>query len=290
MFTHEQRQIRNKSYLESAKNSSLVLLFSEAVKRDFEKFAPQYAYKARVIHPVAHIPSWVYDHDPISVVREYSLPTKFIYLPNAFWKHKNHELVFGAIHDLRKEGINVVVVCDGYSEDYRHPGYFSELWTMVSRLGIRDQAIYAGLLPHDHVLALMRQSVCVLNPSLFEGWGMTVEEARSLGKKVLVSDIPAHREQNPPEATYFRPHDRDDLADKLKRLWNETAPGPDLELETISRTQSRQRIVHNAEAFISLIHEVRQYQIKADWNVHNAVPSGFQSSVPSPRLEGPSSY
>lgn len=255
MFTDEQRRIRNESYLQSAENSSLVLLFSEAVKRDFEKFAPQYAYKARIIHPVAHIPSWVYDHDPSSIVRAYSLPTKFVYLPNAFWKHKNHELAFGAVHDLSRQGVGVVVVCDGYSEDYRHPGYFSELWRKVSQWGIRDQAIYAGLLPHDHMLTLMRQSVCVLNPSLFEGWGMTVEEARSLGKRVLISDIPAHREQNPPNATYFDPNDREDLVDKLKQIWNETEPGPDLELEAASRGQARERISHNAEVFISLIQE-----------------------------------
>ena len=255
MFTDEQRRIRNESYIQSAKNSSLILLFSQAVKEDFEKFAPRYAYKARVIHPVAHIPSWVYDQDPRSIAREYNLPQKFVYLPNAFWKHKNHEVVLEAVRDLHRRSVDVVVVCDGYSEDYRHPGHFSELWRKVSQWGIRQNVIYAGLLPHDHLLMLMRQSVCVVNPSLFEGWGMTIEEARSIGKTVLISDIPAHREQNPPKATYFDPKSSENLADKLEHIWNETEPGPDLELEAASRRQAGERVAHNAEVFISFIRE-----------------------------------
>jgi len=63
------------------------------------------------------------------------------------------------------------------------------------------------MVPREHVLLLIRQSIGVLGPSLFEGWGFGVDEARSVGKRLLISDIPAHREQNPPEAIFFNPQD-----------------------------------------------------------------------------------
>jgi hypothetical protein len=50
--------------------------------------------------------------------------------------------------------------------------------------------IAPGVVPHAHVLQLMRQSLAVLQPSLFEGWSMSVEEAKSIGKRGLFRTYP----------------------------------------------------------------------------------------------------
>ncbi len=70
---------------------------------------------------------------------------------------------------------------------------------------------------------------------------MSVDEARSVGKRVLVSDIPSHREQNPPQALFFNPHDRSELVEKLSRIWTEAIPGPDIQLELESRNAQLER-------------------------------------------------
>ena len=103
---------------------------------------------------------------------------------------------------------------------------------------------------------LMRQAICVLNPSLFEGFGLTVDEARSLGKRVLLSDIAAHREQDPQKATYFDPYDSEDLAERLGLIWREVEPGPDIELELEARQSLAKRIHLCAESFMSVASEV----------------------------------
>jgi len=46
-----------------------------------------------------------------------------------------------------------------------------------------------------------------LNPSRFEGFGMSVAESKSLGKRVLASDLGLLREQAAPGAVYFDPAD-----------------------------------------------------------------------------------
>ncbi len=253
MFGEQERLYRDRAFLLAAKRATRVLVFSEAVKNDFQSFAPELAHKVRALHPVSYIPEEVYDQDPSSVLNLYHIPERFVYLPNQFWKHKNHQVVFRAVEALKRRGMDILVVLDGYPMDNRHPSYFADLWAEVSKLNIRDRIIYLGMVPHDHVLMLMRQSVCVLNPSLFEGWGMSVEEARSLGKRTLLSDIPAHREQKVPEAVFFDPIDHEDLASKLAEIWRDAPPGPDLKLEQDAKQSLKQRIETNAKSFITIV-------------------------------------
>lgn len=255
-YSEEIRLGRDECFLKTARLSSRIIVLSESVKKDFEKFAPQYAFKARIMRFNAHIPDSIYQSDLVSLVKLYNLPEKFIYLPNQFWVHKNHEIVFQAVKHLKDMGKKIFIVCSGYPYDFRDTGYFSDLFEKISQWGIREQVAYLGMIPYEHVLLLMRQCACVLNPSLFEGFGITTNEAKVLGKRLLLSDIPAHREQDPPKATFFNPRDMQDLAGKLDRIWQESMPGPDFELEQISRSSQDARIKECANSFMSFIKEV----------------------------------
>ena len=256
MFSVKERQIRDELYNAMAERSARVLLFSESVKADFERFAPSFAHKARVLKPVSCVPSSVYQDNPQQLSDFYHLPCKFVYLPNQFWKHKNHGVVFRAMRKLKEKGTEIFLVCSGYPGDDRHPMYFAGLLQELAISGIRNQVAFLGLLPREHVFKLMRQSVCVINPSLFEGYGMTVDEARSLGKQLLVSDLPSHHEQNLPQAIFFDPHDSADLAEKLNQVWNEKSPGPDLDLEEEACSALPARVTKYAESFMSVVQEV----------------------------------
>lgn len=256
MFSLQERLQRDRAFLRIAKSSTRVILMSEAVKKDYQRFTPKYAHKARVLRTASYIPNSIYESDSKSVLNLYHLPEKFIYLPNQFWKHKNHKLVFQALKILKDKGLEIFIVCSGYPGDYRHAGYFASLFQKLSEWGIRNQVIYLGMLPYEHVLLLMRQSICVLNPSLFEGFGLAVDEARTVGKQVLLSDIPAHREQNPPKATFFNLYDCEDLAKKLDKIWLSTSPGPDIELELQARQILPERLHECAESFLSVVREM----------------------------------
>ncbi|MDQ4147098.1 MAG: glycosyltransferase, partial [Pseudomonadota bacterium] len=115
--------------------------------------------------------------------------------------------------------------------------------------------LYLGMLPREHVLLLRRQSICVLNPSLFEGWGLSVAEAQAVGKRVLVSDIPPHREQDPPGALYFDPADHEALARRMAQIWYEAAPGPDVALEAAARASHQPALRAYGEAFLAVVRE-----------------------------------
>src|SRR5258705_1108659 len=235
-FSSEECLNRDLSFSRLAERAARVILISESVKKDFVAFHPVFADKARVLQPISAIPPSVYDADPGLLCAEYNLPAKFFYLPNQFWKHKNHITVFRALKILKDRGVPVFVVCSGHLDDYRHPAFFSELLQEISRLNVREQVAVLGVVPREHVFQLMRQSVGVLNPSLFEGYGMTVDEARSFGKQILVSDIAPHREQNPPRATFFDKLDCENLAHQMERVWRENSPGPEARVEGTCRS------------------------------------------------------
>jgi glycosyltransferase involved in cell wall biosynthesis len=255
MFTDEERLGRDRAFHQSARSATRIFVGTESSRRDFASFAPRYVGKVRALHPISYIPDSVYDSDLGSLLKVYHLPEKFVYLPNQFWKHKNHEVVFRAVKGLKDRGVRISVVCTGNPVDYRHATHFADLFEKLSRWNIREEVLYLGLVPHDHVLMLMRQSLCVMNPSLFEGWGITVDEARSLGKRVLLSDIPAHREQGLAKASFFDPQDCDDLLAKLGQIWRDVKPGPDVELEDEARRELPGRLSAYAEAFTAVARE-----------------------------------
>ena len=51
-----------------------------------------------------------------------------------------------------------------------------------------------------------------INPSKFEGRSSTVEQAKSMGKKIILSNINIHKEQKPRNANYFDPNNYKQLS------------------------------------------------------------------------------
>jgi len=256
MFSRKEIIYRDRTYLRTAKHADCVILSSTNALLDFQNFAPAFANKGRVLHFVAYIPVSIYDASPIWVCGKYRLPERFFYVPNQFWKHKNHFLLLEALDRLKKLNVDATIVCSGNINDSRNPDYFPQLQSAISRLGLEDRFIILGIIPHEHTFHLMRQSMAVLQPSLFEGWSTSVEETKSIGKRIILSDLAVHREQNPPSALYFEPHDTESLAQCLAETLEQTAPGPDRQLEYYAREHLPDRIKGFGAEFMKIVWEV----------------------------------
>jgi glycosyltransferase involved in cell wall biosynthesis len=256
MFSSAETAVISTAVRGIAKHSSRVLLNSQAVRGDFARTIPEYLGKTRVVPFVSIIDESVYARDPYGVCKEYHLPEKFFYLPNQIWKHKNHQTVLSALTLARRRHPDITVVSTGLFSDYRNPRFSSELLGKISRSGNREHFICLGLVPREHLYDLMRQSLALLQPSLFEGWSTTVEEAKSLGKAVLLSDLPVHHEQNPPSAEYFPPMDSEVLAEKMVALYTARPPGPDRRLEQSARQNLASRVRQFGESFLAVVAEI----------------------------------
>jgi glycosyltransferase involved in cell wall biosynthesis len=193
----------------------LIMLSSGDAEEDCKKFYPVTAGRTSVVRFAVPLGEEVLREDPAEVARQFGLPEVFFYLPNQFWVHKNHRLVIEAVHKAKCAGHSIVVAASGKPEDPRSPLHYAELQARVAELGLEDNFRFLGMVSRTQLVALMRTCSALLNPSLCEGWSTTVEEARTLGVPMLLSDLRVHREQMADAATYFDPHSAESLVQAL---------------------------------------------------------------------------
>ena len=79
-----------------------------------------------------------------------------------------------------------------------------------------------------------------------------MEDSRVLGKTVLLSDLPVHREQDPPGAQFFPRSDPEALANLIADAWHSMTPGPDHERERSARVAAEARIGEVGREFLRI--------------------------------------
>lgn len=66
---------------------------------------------------------------------------------------------------------------------------------------------------------LFNHSLCFVYPSLYEGFGLPILEAYSVGAHVLLSRASCFEEIGGAGALYFDPHDPNDLAELIRKAY-----------------------------------------------------------------------
>ena len=256
-FCEKDRSNRDEKYQTLIHEAPHLVASSEDAKSDLLKFYAADANRISAYRFRTYAePAWFSDN-PIKVVDDLGLPEKFLMFPSQFWKHKNHELLLKSVAQF-KSAVNedICLVLTGKDIDYRNPGHPDHLKQLIVRMGLESNVRYLGLLPRNQQIQLMRRACAIVQPSLFEGWSMLVEDCRALGKTVLLSDLPVHREQAYPSAHFFTPDHPENLTKLLTELWPKLNPGPDLEAEAVARTHNLELIRQNGQFLLELFQMV----------------------------------
>jgi glycosyltransferase involved in cell wall biosynthesis len=137
--------------------------------------------------------------------RKHNINKPFVFLPNQFWKHKNHLQCFKSCLKAKNDGQPFQLVCSGGFTDHRNPEYTNEVQSFIQDNGMALEIVTVGLIDRSIFNCLMKESSLVVNPSKFEGWSTTVEEAKALGKPLALSNLSVHKEQteNMSNVEYF---------------------------------------------------------------------------------------
>jgi glycosyltransferase involved in cell wall biosynthesis len=247
LFSKEELKRRDDNICQLVEEAARVVFSSESAVADFAQFYPAHRSKAQVLKFAVPPPSL--DEDALAKPGE---PERFLLVCNQFWKHKNHLVVFDALRILRDRGVHPIVLCTGKLDDYRHSGYAEIVGAALARDGLAEQVKLLGLIPRHEQIRLMRRAIAIVQPSLFEGWSTVVEDARALGRPTLLSDIPVHREQNPPGARFFSSTSPQALADLLAEAWKEWPAGPDDAGESVALAQAQTRLVLVGRRFLEI--------------------------------------
>jgi glycosyltransferase involved in cell wall biosynthesis len=259
LFSRPSRWRRELGFRAQIASGRSILLSSNSALRDLREFYPNLANDVSVVRFASEPAASFFVTDPFDVLAQHGLPTKFFYVPNQFWRHKNHQILLDALELLKQRGLDVYVVASGSTEEPREPGQFERFMRQVQTRGLETNFLHLGMIPLEHVYALMRIAVALINPSRFEGWSTTVEEAKSFGVPMILSNIDVHLEQTNAEARYFGVDDAAAMADHLAHVWIETEPAIVREL----LPNVKEEVRSFAEGFVRLVQNARErYRVR----------------------------
>jgi glycosyltransferase involved in cell wall biosynthesis len=242
-FSADECVQRNAYFNRIARNCDRVILSSETAQRDLATFAPTAMEKSRVLRFVPEVDVAAPLATLSTLEQKYGFKRPYFYIPNQFWKHKNHAVAIDALAELQRKGVRATILLSGDTSDYRHPTHLADLMTRVKQSGLDDSFKVLGVIPYPDLISLIHHSLAIINPSLFEGWSSTVEEAKALGKTILLSNLPVHIEQNPERGIYFDPHNAADLMEKMLSLLAEASqPGMESNEFVFSKSYKTDRL------------------------------------------------
>ena len=233
LLSQEMCQYYESYFRYNVERASKVILSSDDAKQDFVKVYPEHIEKARVVR-FCSVPdySW-WELIPNQVAKKYNLPDQFFIVCNQFTKHKNYLTLINALSHLQKSGHeNIYIVCTGSHFDHRNENYIDQVRSLIANYNLDAQIYILGMLPRAEQIALIRKSMAVLQPSLFEGWSTVIEDAKTLGKMIIASNLTVNQEQlGSDHRFYLDPEDSISWSIAMKDAWETLKPGPDFEQE-----------------------------------------------------------
>jgi glycosyltransferase involved in cell wall biosynthesis len=243
-FSTKELKMRDRSLKKLISRNELIVFSSNSSLEDFKKFYPDSKNKSKVIEFVSinKTPSV----GKSELTEKYNIRGDYFICPNQMWRHKNHLVVLKALKKLRDKNYlkDINIVFTGKEEDYRNPTHPESLKKYVDSNRLNDYVKFLGFIDREDQLGLLCNAQAVLQPSLFEGWSTVVEDAKSMNKIVVASDIDIHKEQLTSNYYFFSRNDETELANILIEL-NGKVPN-------VADNNYRQRIAEFAEKVANL--------------------------------------
>jgi len=112
-----------------------------------------------------------------------------------------------------------------------------------------------GKVPYLDLVCLLREAAVIIQPSRYEGWNTSVEDAKALGRTLVCSNIDVHVEQTAGAgATLFDVDDPQSLAEALIEVWS-WAPARSDAAEAAALERARDRVVCYGNGLIEIVDE-----------------------------------
>lgn len=222
-FSKDECTFRDEYYGTIAAKHNKLVLSSKDAYDTYAKLYPQHLKDVHVVPFASAIEPSMFSGDIQEVKDKYGLAGRdFFIVCNQFYRHKNHKLVIEAMKQLVNDGHrDITVVCTGLQKDVKDPTFYPEIEKMLDTYNLRDNVRILGLIPRKDQLVLMKEAIAVIQPSYFEGWGTCTEDGKTLGKIVVLSDIPVHRQQADSRAIMVDKDDSNQLKDVMCKLWEQ---------------------------------------------------------------------
>ncbi len=214
MFSSKELNSTFKRHLYISTLSDTVVFSSNDAKNDYVTNFPDFKNKLELLKFAQKLPEFN-QLDIITIKEKYKVDRPYFFVPNQFWKHKNHITVLKAIKQARKNYKDLLVVFTGNENDHRNLLHIVTLRNYIIENELETNLRFLGFIDRLEQLVLMNNSIAIIQPSLFEGWSTVVEDAKALNKHIILSDLPIHKEQINLNCTFFESNNVSELSEKL---------------------------------------------------------------------------
>lgn len=252
MFSRDERIRRFMQYRELAYHPAGCVFSSKQAYEDSENLFPD---ADRSKWHIFHFPAvfeddfWNLTEGEIAQTREsLGVPENYFIICNQFWKHKNHLLVAKALAE--NPDLDIHIVMTGAVTDTRWSEYADEVKKTLAVEHVANRVTLTDSIDRDTQLKLLAGAQGYIQPSFFEGWSTFVEESRAIGLPGLISDIPVHQEQKPPQSVFFDPSDVAMFSEKLRDFVTSGVKKPDMKT---ARERHDAYIREQARSFLKVI-------------------------------------
>lgn len=221
-FSFISRFLRNLRIHKMINHATDIVVSSKDMLDKFNKF---YELPSKLKMQVVRFAAVNNNFDLISpsiLIQKYSITRSYFIVSNQFYEHKNHWVLLKAIKRLKDYNMSPLILLTGKMEDYRNPNHVKRLLDYIKKNQLQSNIELLGIIPRSDQLSLMKHSLALIQPSKFEGWSTSIEDAKSLGTQVVCSNISVHKEQMEENAFYFSSDDERELAKIMYNLMNKS--------------------------------------------------------------------
>lgn len=129
--------------------------------------------------------------DKISEIKtKYGISGDYIIYAGTIQPRKNLVRLIEAFSRLHPEGVQLNLVIVGKAAGLGKQGWmYEEILNKPKSLGIDDRVKFTGFVPTSDLPYLISGSIAAVQPSLYEGFGITLVEAMACGTPVLSSNV-----------------------------------------------------------------------------------------------------
>ena len=178
---------------------------------------------------------------------------RYFFYPANFWRHKNHEALLTAFGMACRQGLpeDILLALTG-AEDERT----EKVRQAVRIMGLESRIRFLGFLPDEDLASVLRQSLALFFPSLYEGFGIPVVEAQAAGVPVACSRAGSLAEVAGGSALFFNPKKPKEMAEVMNCLARDEKLRSSLILRGHKNVQRFSDPKGMAKAYLDFFHQI----------------------------------
>lgn len=200
----------------SLKKADIIFTVSHSVRKEIEKYFPEYVHKVKVtwlglhkgIRPMEKYPP--YNKKELANIDNYP----FFLFVSTVEKRKNVGMVLEAFIKLKA---NVAEAREYKLVIVGRPGYgYNNFVKKVKSSGFENDIIFSGYISDADCNKLYNHAIAYIFPTLYEGFGFSQIECMRCHLPIILSDIPTNREISKEYGEFFDLNNLESLVEKMK--------------------------------------------------------------------------